>query len=320
MQKYRLVFFGTPPFALPSLEALVKNPAYQIEAVVTQPDRPTGRGQKAKSSPVKQMAEGLGLRVLTPERIKNNPEFLEGLKELAPDLIIVTAYGKILPEELLTIPKFGALNIHASFLPRHRGASPIQGAILAGDKKTGITLMKMVLEVDAGPILAQSQPISIEETDTAGSLSERLALLGAELLSQNLPGYLAGILPQIPQDNRLATYTKLIKKGDAHINWQKEASEIAREIRAYNPHPVAFTFWDSPRGRKKLLLYQAEAKKQTDSLRAGEVVCQDKEILVGTGEGGGVVLIQKLQLEGRRPLLAPEFIRGQKEFSGSILN
>ncbi len=303
---------GSPEFAVPSLEALVEN-RWEIVAVVTQPDKATGRGQRVKSSPIKPRAVGLGLKVLEPERIKNNPEFLETLKKLEPDLIIVVAYGKILPQELLDLPVFGALNLHGSFLPRHRGASPIQGAILAGDQETGITLMKMVPQVDAGPILAQSQPVPIEADDTAGTLSQKLASLGAQFLIDNLPGFFAGTLPQTPQDEKSATYTKIIKKEEARIDWRKPAEHLAREIRAYHPWPVAWTLQNG----RVIKIHRARVQKGL-GLQSGQVAQKENRLLIGTGQEALEIL--ELQLEGKKRLAAQDFLRGQKDFLGLTLN
>ena len=312
MKKYRLIFFGTPPFALPSLKLLGEDHRYQIVAVVTQSDKARGRGLRARSSPVKLMAKSLGLKILEPEKIRKNPGFLEELRKLEPDLIVVVAYGKILPTEVLNAPKFGALNIHASFLPRHRGASPIQGAILSGDKETGVTLMKMVLKMDAGPILAQSRPIKIEEDDTAETLAEKLAPVGARLLIDNLPGFFAGLLPQTPQAEALATYTKIIEKESARLDWQKTASELAREIRAYLPWPVSWTTWPSAKGLKAIKFFRAKVKEGETTLKPGEVAWQEKALLIGTAQGA--LEIQELQLEGKKRLPSEEFVRGQKGF------
>ena len=238
---YQVVFMGTPDFSIPSLKALIDSPLFNIQAVVTQPDRPGKRGKQPLPSHVKEEAEKNNIDVLTPTKIKGDSEFIQKLKDLNPDVIVVVAYGKILPQELLDIPKFGIVNIHGSILPKYRGASPIATSILNGDKTTGVTLMKMALEMDAGPIIATSDPIAITKNDTTISLSEKMSEIGAEILIKYLPKYLAGDITPKPQNKAQATYVKLITKQDGAIDWQETAGVISRKVRAYWKWPSTFT-------------------------------------------------------------------------------
>ena len=237
----RIVFMGSPEFALPTLKALAEK--YAIAGVVTQPDRPAGRGRNLKAPPVKVLALELGLSVIQPQRLKE-PDAMEKLNHWNPDLIVVAAFGQILRPEVLDLPPYGSLNIHASLLPRWRGAAPIHAAILHGDKETGITIMKMDPGLDTGPIL-NSNSIPISPDDTTGSLSPRLAELGANLVLETIPRYLAGDIDPVTQDEIIATYAPTIKKVEAELNFTHSATSLERRIRAFNPWPCAFTRWQN---------------------------------------------------------------------------
>ena len=250
---WRIVFFGTPSFAIPTLEGLLRGPD-KVVGVVTQPDREKGRGRKVVFSPVKELALQHGLNPLQPEKAKEEA-FQKSLEGLQADLCVVVAYGQILPESLLKMPKYGAVNVHASLLPKYRGAAPIAWAILQGEKVTGVTTMVMDEGMDTGDILLQAEvPIGAE--DTCQALQDRLAALGAGLLIETLEKMKEGNIRPVPQDHSKATYAPPLKKEDGHIDWKKDAEEIDRRVRAFNPWPGAFTRW----GDRLVRIYKGAAK------------------------------------------------------------
>jgi len=304
------VFMGTPGFAVPTLEGLVTQ-GYNVVGVVTQPDKPAGRGQQVAISPVKRVALGHGLPVLQPKGFRR-PEAAEHLRALAPEVIVVAAYGHLLPTAVLAIPPLGCLNVHASLLPRYRGVSPISAAILAGDTVTGVTIMRLDAGMDTGAVLAQAQ-LAILPDDTTASLSERLARLGATLLLATLPRWVAGqIVPQ-PQEHAQATYTHPVHKEDGQINWQRPAVEIARQVRAYFPWPSAHTTWQG----RRLKIWRATARPDKMHGEPGTVIRLHDDLVAVTGEG--ILVLHELQMEGRRPLPAADFARGQRSFVGTRL-
>ncbi|MFQ6016516.1 MAG: methionyl-tRNA formyltransferase [Anaerolineae bacterium] len=306
----RILFMGTPGFAVPSLEALIER--YQVVGVVTQPDRRVGRGRKLLPSPVKKVALGHGLDVLQPKTLRR-PEVVENLRSLEPEAIVVVAYGQILRPEVLSIPPRGCLNVHASLLPKYRGASPIVAALLAGENETGITIMLMDEGMDSGPILAQ-RSLAVLPDDTAQSLVEKLARLGADLLVETLPAWLRGeIEPQVQDDSR-ATYTRLVKKEDGLVDWSLSAAEIALRSRAYYPWPSAYTYWQ---GKLLKLLRTEPLSRWSGSEKPGEVLGLPEGVAVATGQGA--LLLKEVQLAGRRSMEAEEFVRGQRGFVGAQL-
>ncbi len=305
----RIIFMGTPQFAVPSLQALLRH--HDVVAVVTQPDAPAGRGHALAASPVKQAALAAGVAVLQPDSLKP-PEAVARLRDYAPDLIAVAAFGKLLRRDVLNLPPRGCLNVHASLLPRWRGASPISAAIAAGDAATGITIMRMDPGVDTGPLLAQrGEPIRPD--DTTGALSERLAALGAELLVETLPDWLSGGIQPQPQDNALATHCGLLRKEDGRIDWARPAADIERHIRAMSPWPAAWTTWDG----KLLRVLRAATAPGAPGEPPGMAVSDGRTARVQCGDGA-LELIE-VQLEGKRPMPAGEFARGQRGFSGARL-
>ncbi len=306
----RIVFMGTPEFAVPVLDALMQTP-HEIVGVFTRPDQPAGRGKKLLASPVKQLAESLGLPVLQPKTFRRLDAVAQ-LRDLAPDLVVVAAYGLILPPEVLTIPSLGCVNTHASLLPRHRGAAPIMAAILAGDKETGITLMQMDAGLDTGPILTQ-RAIPIDDEDTTGTLTGKLARVAAGLVYDSLPMILRGELDPEPQDETRATVFKTVTKEQGLIDWTMPADEIARRVRAFNPWPSAFTYWDGT----LLKILRAKPAATTGSAEPGRVVKRLDGVAVGTGKG--LLLLQNVQFAGKRAMDAEEFVRGQREFVGAML-
>ena len=304
----RVVFMGTPQFAVPTLEWLAKG--YETVTVVTQPDRHSGRGRRLRPPPVKRAALRLGLPVWQPRTLRTS-EAVAHLRELAPEVMVVAAYGQILRPKVLEIPPRGCINIHASLLPRYRGAEPVAAAILAGEEKTGVTIMLMDERMDTGPILAQrSIPITLD--DTRASLTEKLAYVGAELLLETLPRWLDGEIKPQPQDEALASRAPLLKKGDGEIDWSRPAVVIERMVRAYAPWPGTYTHWQGQR----LKVLRARSLHQQEG-EGGWVIETPEGVAVVTGEGA--LLLEEVQLAGKRAMSAEEFVRGQREFIGAHL-
>ncbi len=304
----RVVFMGSPEFALPSLRALLR--AYQVVGVVTQPDRPAGRGLALRPPPVKQAAIDAALPIVQPRRLRD-PEAMAILQEWAPDLIVVAAFGQILRQEVLNLPEHGCLNIHASLLPRWRGAAPVQAAILHGDAETGVTLMKMDAGLDTGPIVAQ-RALPIREDETGGSLSRRLSEAGAELLLVALPDYLAGRLPPRPQQEQLATYAPLLRKADGALDFRRSAAQLERQVRAFDPWPGSFFLWQG----RRINVLGARAERGA-APEPGTVVERDDRPAIATAEG--FLVLQVIQPEGRGPMSAADFMRGARRFVGANL-
>ena len=305
MPKPRVVFAGTPEFALRALEALTVA-GYEPVAVLTQPDRPAGRGKRLTASPVKIYAAARGIPVLQPQTLRDDKAVAE-IEALAPDVLIVAAYGLILPQRVLDIPRHGCINVHASALPRWRGAAPIQAAILAGDAATGVSLMAMTAGLDCGPVYA-IEPIPIGRDETAGALHDRMATAGGDLLVQKLDDILAGRLEPVPQDDALATYAPKIDKDDARLDWSLPAAELARRVRAYNPFPGAFFFVDDVRVK----CWGASPVDGEPGTPGRVVQCDRGGVVVACGTGR--LSLDTLQLPGKRRVSAAEFA-GQLDLS-----
>jgi len=300
----KVVFFGTPQFAVPFLNHLEESDQIEIEAVVTQPDKPVGRKKEIMESPVKKFTKKINLPVFQPKKLKNNPKFVELLKELEPDFIVVIAYGVILPPEILDIPKYDCINIHASLLPKYRGASPIQSAILNGDKETGISFMSLDEDLDTGDVYLLKK-ITVEKKDTQESLSKKLSDFGAILLPYTLKDIEDKILTPIPQKESLATYCGKISKEDAEIDPKKETAEkIFNKLRAFTPWPGIYMIFNS----KRLKLLEINIYKGEEKVDSGVLTSKNKKILLGTKSG--ILEITKLQPEGKKALSAKEFING----------
>ena len=300
-----VVFFGTPGFAVPSLAALLAS-RHRVAAVVTQPDRPRGRGQKVTVSPVKALALEHRVPVLQPDRLRD-PAVADALRALAPDIGVVAAYGKIIPDALLAIPRLGMINVHASVLPRYRGAAPIHRAVMAGDTETGVTIMRVVRELDAGPTFAvATRPIGPDETSDV--VEAGLATLGAELLLRTMDDIDAGVAVETPQDDQQSTYAARILRDDGVIDWTRDARAIHNQVRGLYPWPHAFTFLDGQRiiVRRTTLTPDAPA----GNAGPGTVVGVGRDGLT-VATGGGTVTILELQPEGRRPMAVREFIAGR---------
>jgi methionyl-tRNA formyltransferase len=298
----KIVFMGSPEFALPPLQALVHH--YFVAGVITQPDQPAGRGRVTATPPIKTLAEQLSLPIIQPHRLRE-PEAMEQLKAWNPDVIVVAAFGQILRPEVLDLPPHGCINVHASLLPRWRGAAPIQAAILHGDTEAGITIMKMDPGIDTGSMLSQ-RAIPIDPDDTAGALSPKLAQLGADLLLETLPAYLRGELLPYPQDDSLATYAPMLKKEDGLLDFKQSAESLARKVRAYNPWPGAFLNW--ARGTLKI----HRAHEEDGDARVGQLVWAGKLPAVGTASG--LLVLDEVQLPGKKAMPGRVFLNGVRDW------
>ena len=305
----RLVFFGTPEFAVAPLKALLAS-RHEIIAVVTQPDRQSGRGRKVHACPVKVAALHAGIRVLQPGKVRE-PEFINALRSFAPDAIVVVAYGQMLPSEIINLPEYGCINIHASLLPGYRGASPINKAIIDGKEKTGITTMLMDEGMDSGPVLLQEE-IEIRPDDTAGSLSDRLSNVGSVLILKTLEGLEKGNITPVPQSGE-SSYAPIMKKTDGRIDWTKSASELSDFIRGMNPWPGAYTFLEGER----IKILGVEILDETGEAGTVERVSKD-ELIIGTGKGSLSVL--EIQPPGKKAMAVRAYLQGKKMKKGMKLN
>ncbi|MBI5892244.1 MAG: methionyl-tRNA formyltransferase [Deltaproteobacteria bacterium] len=301
---------GTPDFAAPSLKLLIESP-YEVCAVATQPDKPKGRGMVLTPPPVRVLALAHNIPVFQPERL--NSDFAAKLKEIAPDMIVVAAYGKILPKSVLEIPKYGCINVHASLLPKYRGAAPINWAIINGEKETGITTMLMDEGMDTGKMLLK-ESVKISNDDTAGTLHDKLKEVGANLLIKTLDALRNGTIAPIEQDDSLATYAPMIKKEDGRIDWTLKAEEIKNLIRGLNPLPCAYTRWEG----KQIKIFKAEVEAGVKEEPGTIINISTEGIFVAAGRG--TLLITELQMENKNRMSASEFIKGYRIVKGQILN
>ena len=334
----KYVFFGTPKFSSIILEKLIAI-GYIPEAVICNPDKPLGRKQVFTSPPVKFVAEKFKIKVIQPQKLRGNSEFLEQFKKLKPELAIIVAYGKIITKEVLDIPARGFINVHPSLLPKYRGASPIQYAILNGDQETGITIMEVDEEMDHGKIILNLK-VKISNLDTYESLSHKLAESAGELLVKIIPDYISGKIKPVEQEHEKATLTKIIKKEDGRIDWSKSADEIERMIRAYYPWPTAWTQVNLPPTPRLRRAGKSPARNATHSVTGGKIsnlkiieadvleinnndnfgevfLTQNNKLAIKCGKNA--LIIKKLQLEGRKILSAKEFLNGHQNFIGNIL-
>uniref|UniRef100_A0A831TA99 Methionyl-tRNA formyltransferase n=1 Tax=Thermorudis peleae TaxID=1382356 RepID=A0A831TA99_9BACT len=299
-----IVFFGTSEFAVPILQSLASDSRFTVSLVVTQPDRPAGRGQRLMPPPVKKTAQEMGLPVFQPESLRA-PGSRERLEQVVADIYVVAAYGEILPKSILRLPLRGAVNVHPSLLPRYRGASPVQAAILNGDEETGITIIEMTARMDAGPILAQIR-VPIAPRETAGELLARLAVLASQTLPDLVERYARGDIVPIPQDETQASYTRPLTKEDARIDWSKPGEEIERLVRAMQPWPRAWTMVDG----RRLIVTSLDISHGDYILAPGQIHVDQDRLLVGTGSVP--VILQEVVPEGRKSLSAIDWWRGAR--------
>jgi len=330
----KTIFIGTPDFALPGLRALIEDPLFDVVAVITRPDKPVGRKQVLTKPPVKTLAEDHNIPILQPANIKtlDPPAALKrsfggrGIRHKTIDLIIVIAYAQIIPEKILNLPKYGVINVHGSLLPKYRGAACIQWPIINGDKKTGVTIMKMDEGLDTGPILAQKS-IPINVTDTTGTLFDKISKLGAEILVPTLKDYIAGKIKPIPQDDSKASYVGRIKKADGHIDWDKPAIEIGRFIRAMTPWPSAQARVESKKLKVACLPARQESLKilkvsssplNINKYKPGEMFENDGELAVQCAKDA--LIIKKIQIAGKKPISGMDFVKGYGDLIGKQLS
>ena len=309
----RVVFMGTPDFAVPVLEQVVQD-GYRIAGVYTQPDRPAGRSGSPAPSPVKRLALQHDLPVFQPRSLRRT-EAQQHLRALTPDVIVLAAYGLILPQEVLDIPRYGGLNVHPSLLPRHRGPAPVVGALLAGDDETGVSIMLMDAGMDTGAVLAQRR-IPVAPHDTTPTLTARLIELGRGLLSETIPRWVAGEIAPQPQDESQTTYTRLLTKEDGVIDWSNPAAATDRQVRAYQPWPGTYTQW---RGRQLKVLKAAVLSQDQQGAPGRVVQVLGEPLSAAVQTGRGLLKLERVQLEGRRAMSVDEFLRGSRDFIGSRL-
>ena len=307
-----IVFFGTPAFAVPSLEALLHSP-HRVAAVVSQPDRPRGRGQRLQPTPTKLIAQAHGIPVLQPAKIREDA-FLDRIRALAPDLGVVVAFGRILPDALITIPRLGMINVHASILPRYRGAAPIQRAVMAGDRETGVTIMRIVTELDAGATFA-TQTVPIPPDATSGDMEAALASVGAGLLLRVVDSLAIGDAVEAPQDHSQATFAPKVTKEEGPIDWNWPATVIHDRVRGLQPWPLASTTMS---GRRIVLRRTAIAGGHASSEPGRIVRALGDELVVACGSGSALQILE-LQPEGKRTMTAREFLAGRGVVEGDLL-
>ena len=308
----RVIFMGTPDFAVPTLKALISH-GHHVLAVVTQPDRPKGRGKKLTAPPVKELALEHGIEVLQPEKASNDL-FCAEIKAKEPDLVVVVAFGQILKKKLLDIPRWGVINVHASLLPNLRGAAPIQWTILNDETKTGLTVMQMDEGMDTGPILFQEQSPVVKD-ETAGQLHDRLAVMAGDLMTKSLERMSGKIVKATPQDHTKATYAPKISKDLSIVDWKEEAAKVSARIRGMDPKPGAYTVWE---GQEIKLFASTVIDRNRDEGAPGQVLALKEECLV-IGTGSGTVGVRELQYPGKNRLPAKDFLRGFSLPVGAVL-
>ena len=305
-----IVFMGTPEFAVPCLERLISD-GHNVKGVFTQPDKPKGRGHKMQFPPVKECAVQNNIPVFQPLKMRNG-EAMAILEELKPELIIVVAYGKILPEEILSFPKYGCVNMHASLLPKYRGAAPIQWCVLNGEKESGVTAMQMNAGLDTGDML-YSESVKIGENDTAGELHDKLSAIGADVMAKTIEMIIKGELKPVKQDDSLSNYAPMLSKDLCPINWNDSASEVHNKVRGLSPWPVATAVLNG----KTIKIHRTELCGAVKG-DCGEVVKSDKELIVACGDSNGVRIVT-LQAEGKKAMPASDFLRGNPIEKGTML-
>ncbi len=299
----KIVFMGSPDFSLSTLRGLANQ--YEVIGVVTQPDRASGRGRELKSPPVKLLAQELGIPIMQPEKLRA-PEAMEQLRTWAPELIVVAAFGQILKKDVLDLPRYGCINVHASLLPRWRGAAPINAAILAGDEETGVTIMKMDAGLDTGPMLSK-RSIRLTRDDTAGSVFQALSQLGADLLLETLPDYLSGKLQPVPQPEEGATYASMMKKEEGRLDFTNDVYELERRVRAFNPWPGAFMEFDG------ILLKVHRTHVELGDVEVGQRLIVQNQPAVGAR--GGLLILDEVQPAGKKSMNGKAFLAGARSWA-----
>lgn len=315
MDKKKIVFMGTPKFAVPVLEMLIEK--YGVDLVITQPDKKVGRKKVLTAPPVKVIAEEKGIRVLQPEKISGDEDVLAELKELNPDIIITAAYGQLVPESILEIPKYKCINVHGSLLPKLRGGAPIQYSILEDHGKTGITIMYMVKKLDAGDMISKVE-VDILDSDNYESLHDKLSIAGRDLLKETLPNIFTGNISPEKQDDSLATFARNILREDEKIDWNKSAREIFNQIRALDPTPGAFTYLDE----NVLKIWNSEVvdlEENFSSKKVGTIIKQDKKYIYLLCGENTVLKVKELQISGKKRMPVVNFLSNKKDYVGTIL-
>ena len=315
MDKKKIVFMGTPKFAVPVLEMLIEK--YGVDLVITQPDKKVGRKKVLTAPPVKVIAEEKGIKVLQPEKISNDENVLSELKELNPDIIITAAYGQLVPETILEIPKYKCINVHGSLLPKLRGGAPIQYSILEDHRKTGITIMYMVKKLDAGDMISKVE-VDILDSDNYESLHDKLSIAGRDLLKETLPNIFTGNIAPEKQDDSLATFARNILREDEKIDWNKSAGQIFNQIRALDPTPGAFTYLDE----NVLKIWNSEGgdlEENFSSKKAGTIIKQDKKHIYILCGKNTVLKVKELQISGKKRMPVVNFLSNKKDYVGTIL-
>jgi len=310
----RVIFMGTPDFSVPVLTRLVEE-NYEVVAVYTQPDKPSGRGRSMASSPIKEVALKYGLHIEEPANFKDKA-VVDHMQSFEPDITVVASYGHILPKRVIDMPRQGCLNIHPSLLPKYRGPSPITGAILSGDAETGVTVMTVLPKVDSGHILSQLK-MTIDAEDTTASLTPKLFQLGADLLVHTIPRWIDGEITAHPQDDNMATYTRTYTKEDGRIDWSMPAAQISRMIKAFTPWPGCYTTWQGK--TLKIIETIPLPDTKTDDEPGSVIKLGEADADIGVMTGNGILLLRTVQLEGKRPNSIPDFVHGHNNFAGSIL-
>lgn len=309
----RIIFMGTPEFAVPALQVLL-NGNYNVVAVVTQPDRPKGRKRVLSPTPVKEEALKHNLLVLQPEKLRQ-PESVEAIRQLAPDLIVTAAYGQILPKSILEMPKLGCINVHASLLPKYRGGAPIHHAVMHGEEVTGVTIMYMDVGLDTGDMIAKIE-VPIGECDTTGTMFTKLSKAGAELLERTLPELLAGRIEAVPQNDAEAVYSPNISRDDERIDWSRSAHDIHNQVRGLNPFPGAFTYWNGD----VFKIWRTEvATNVTDSSAASGTVVEAMDSGIAVQTGDGQLVLTEIQPAGKKAMDVAQFMRGSSMERGTQL-
>ena len=315
MDKKKIVFMGTPKFAVPVLEMLIEK--YGVDLVITQPDKKVGRKKVLTAPPVKVIAEEKGIRVLQPEKISGDEDVLAELKELNPDIIITAAYGQLVPESILEIPKYKCINVHGSLLPKLRGGAPIQYSILEDHGKTGITIMYMVKKLDAGDMISKVE-VDILDSDNYESLHDKLSIAGRDLLKETLPNIFTGNIAPEKQDDSLATFARNILREDEKIDWNKSAGQIFNQIRALDPTPGAFTYLDE----NVLKIWNSEVvdlEENFSSKKVGTIIKQDKKYIYLLCGENTVLKVKELQISGKKRMPVVNFLSNKKDYVGTIL-